>query len=149
MFLWHSTWVFQCEPKERVICWFIDFLPSFFCRMEVMKTQKAVYLLQGNTSHVYPIAYLLDNCLEDFCTCLRLENYSGCLSVTKSSFSWLSAWGQFLPFHSQDQSVYSQHCLAYITYKFSPENMVFNQRIFPEDIFISSCHLFSWNCVDI
>ena len=25
-----------------------------------MKTRKAVYLLQGNTSHVYPIAYLLD-----------------------------------------------------------------------------------------
>ena len=44
-----------------------------------MKTQKAVYLLQGNTSHVYPIAYLLDNCLEDFCTCLWLENYRGLL----------------------------------------------------------------------
>ena len=133
------------RKSHLLIYWFSSF---FFCRMEVMKTQKAVYLLQGNTSHVYPIAYLLDNCLEDFCTCLWLENYRGCLSVIKSGFSWLS-WGQFLPFHSQDQSVYSQHCLAYITYKFSPENMVFNQRIFPEDIFISSCHLFAWNCVDI
>ena len=79
------------QKKESSVDLLIFFLFFFFCRMEVMKTRKAVYLLQGNTSHVYPIAYLLDNCLEDFCTCLRLENYSGCLSVTKSGFSWFSA----------------------------------------------------------
>lgn len=82
------------QKKESSVDLSIFFL-FFFCRMEVMKTRKAVYLLQGNTSHVYPIAYLLDNCLEDFCTCLWLENYRGCLSITKSSFSWLSACGQF------------------------------------------------------